>query len=294
MNKFTAMQWFVRVAETGSFAAVAQQLGVDRSVVTRQVSALEKELGAKLLTRSTRSLALTPAGQSYLEQAQTILNLVDAAESSLGEEQAVPRGRIRLALPLSFGLQRLLPVLLEFANLHPTIECVWDFSDRRSKLIEEGIDLSIRVTNRLVPSDIVRKLGSTQLLTVASAQYLAQHGKPKRPSDLSQHQGLLYALEFQPDTWHYRERDGSTTAVSLRPRLVANNGEALMAAAAQHLGITRQPDFIVQPYLDDGRVQKVLPGFPSETLGIYAVLPSNRYVPHRVSVLMAYLAQALK
>ncbi|BDU57112.1 transcriptional regulator [Limnohabitans sp. MORI2] len=293
MDKFNAMQLFVRVAETGSFTAVAQQLGVDRSVVTRQVSALETQLGTKLMTRSTRSLTLTTAGSAYLEKCRVILNMLDAAESSLAEEKAVPRGRLRLGLPLSFGLQRLMPVLLQFAQKHPQIELVMDFSDRRSKLIEEGIDLSIRITNRLEPSDIVRKLGASRLITVASPQYLAEHGKPKHPSDLAHHAGLLYALDFQSDTWAYAHKDGTVTRVNMRPRLAANNGEALMEAAAQGLGITRQPDFIARPYIDKGQVSEVLPGFASEPLGIYAVLPSNRYVPHRVSVLIEYLAKAL-
>jgi DNA-binding transcriptional LysR family regulator len=293
MDKFNAMQLFVRVAETGSFAAVANQLGVDRSVVTRQVSALEKQLGTKLMTRSTRSLTLTPAGSAYLEKCRVILNMVDAAESSLAEEKAVPRGRVRLGLPLSFGLQRLMPVLLQFAQAHPHIELVMDFSDRRSKLIEEGIDLSIRITNRLEPSDIVRKLGASKLITVASAQYLAEHGQPQRPADLAHHRGLLYSHEFQSATWVYLDKAGDVYRVNVPPRMVANNGEALMQAAAQGMGLTRQPDFIVQPYLEAGTVREVLTSYASEPLGIYAVLPSNRYIPHRVSVLIEFLSRAL-
>ena len=293
MDKFNAMQIFVRVAEAGSFAAVANQLGVDRSVVTRQVSALEKQLGTKLMTRSTRSLTLTPAGSAYLEKCRVILNMVDAAESGVRLDKTEPRGRVRLGLPLSFGLQRLMPLLLEFAQAHPHIELVMDFSDRRSKLIEEGIDLSIRITNRLDPSDIVRKLGVTKLVTVASPLYVAAHGRPKQPSDLKHHSALLYSQDFEPDTWVYHSKEGDTHRVQVRPRMAANNGEALMQAAAQGLGVTRQPDFIAQPYLDAGEVTALLTRFSSEPLGIYAVLPSNRYVPHRVSVLIEFLSRAL-
>ena len=293
MDKLNAMQLFVRVAETGSFTAVADQLNVARSVVTRQISALEKQLGTKLMTRSTRSLALTTAGSAYLEKCRVILNMVDAAESSLLEEKTEPRGRIRLGLPLSFGLQRLMPSLLEFVQAHAHIELVMDFSDRRSKLIEEGIDLSIRITNRLEPGDIVRKLGSSRLVTVASPQYLAEHGKPKQPADLAQHQALLYSHDFQSATWVYIDKEGGIHRVNVSPRMAANNGEALMAATVQGLGITRQPDFIAQPYLDAGTVTEVLPRYASEPLGIYAVLPSNRYIPHRVSALMTFVSQAL-
>ena len=292
MDKLNAMQLFVRVAETGSFTAVADQLDVARSVVTRQISALEKQLGIKLMTRSTRSLTLTTAGSAYLEKCRVILNMVDAAESSLIEEKTEPRGRIRLGLPLSFGLQRLMPVLLEFAQAHSHIELVLDFSDRRSKLIEEGIDLSIRITSRLEPSDIVRKLGETRLLTVASPQYLAEHSRPKHPRELSQHACLVYSQDFQSTSWSYRSKDGDVN-VTIRPRLAANNGEALLQAAAQGLGITRPPDFMAQAYLDNGSVVAVLPKFEPTPLGIYAVLPSNLYIPHRVSVLIDFLAAAL-
>jgi DNA-binding transcriptional LysR family regulator len=293
MDKLNAMQLFVRVAETGSFTAVADQLDVARSVVTRQISALEQQLGVKLMTRSTRSLTLTTAGSAYLEKCRDILNMVDAAESSLIEEKTEPRGRIRLGLPLSFGLQRLMPALLEFAKAHSNIELVLDFADRRSKLIEEGIDLSIRITSRLEPGDIVRKLGESRLLTVASPQYLAEHGNPKHPRDLSKHACLVYSQDFQSTSWGYRSKEGDVN-VTIRPRMAANNGEALLQAAAQGLGITRPPDFMVQPFLESGSVVAVLPKFEPTPLGIYAVLPSNRYIPHRVSVLIDFLASALE
>jgi DNA-binding transcriptional LysR family regulator len=244
------------------------------------------------MTRSTRSLTLTTAGSAYLEKCRVILNMVDAAESSLLEEKTEPRGRIRLGLPLSFGLQRLMPALLQFANTHAHIELVMDFSDRRSKLIEEGIDLSIRITNRLEPGDIVRKLGESQLLTVASPTYLAQHSRPAHPRDLAHHACLVYSQDFQSTTWTYGTKKGPVS-VPIRPRLAANNGEALLQAAAQGLGVTRPPDFMAQPYLDNGSVVPVLSDFAPEPLGIYAVLPSNRYIPHRVSVLINFLATTL-
>lgn len=292
MDKLNAMQLFVRVAETGSFTAVADQLDVARSVVTRQISGLEKQLGTKLMTRSTRSLTLTTAGSAYLEKCRVILNMVDVAESSLRKENTEPRGRIRLGLPLSFGLQRLMPALLEFVQTYSHIELVMDFSDRRSKLIEEGIDLSIRITHRLEPGDIVRKLGESRLLTVASPQYLAEHSHPKHPRDLAHHACLVYSQDFQSTTWSYRSKEGVQDVV-IRPRLVANNGEALLQAATQGMGITRPPDFMVQPYLDNGSVLPVLTKFEPEPLGIYAVLASNRYIPHRVSVLIDFLAAKL-
>jgi len=293
MDKLDAMQTFVRVAEAGSFIAVANQLQVARSVVTRQVAALEKHLGAKLITRSTRSLTLTAAGSAYLEKCRVILNMVDAAESSLTEEKAVPRGRIRLGLPLSYGLQELMPALLDFAREQPYVELIMDLSDQRANLIEEGLDLSIRITGQPQPGDIVRKLGQCHLLTLASPEYLALHGELRHPSELRHHECLIYASENAVTTWPYREGE-LTLPVQVRGRIVANNGSALLEAAARGMGITRQPDFIAAPYLAQGRVKAVLQDFEIAPLGIYAVLPSNRYIPHRVSALIEHLARVLR
>jgi DNA-binding transcriptional LysR family regulator len=289
MDKLDAMQIFVRVAEAGSFTAVADQLRVARSAITRQIAALEKHLRVKLITRSTRSLTLTPAGSAYLEKCRVILNMVDAAESSLDEEKAVPRGRIRLGLPISFGLERLLPALLIFAKAQPHIELMMDFSDQRANLIEEGIDLSIRITADLQPGDIVRQLGQVRLLTLASPAYLSEHGEPRHPEALAQHECLVYSMSMNSATWPYRV-DGQLQQFPVRGRIRANNGLALTRAAAQGMGITLQPDFIAEPYLARGEVLELLPDFAPPPLGIYAVLPSNRYIPHRVNVLLEHLA----
>lgn len=293
MDKLDAMQTFVRVAEAGSFTAVADQLQVARSVVTRQIAALEKQLRVKLITRSTRSLTLTAAGAAYLEKCRVILNMVDAAEASLDEEEAVPRGRIRLGLPLSFGLQRLMPALLAFAKAQPHIELMMDFSDQRANLIEEGIDLSIRITADLQPGDIVRHLGDCRLLTLASPAYLSAHGQPLHPAQLRHHECLIYSMTMNAATWAYAEA-GQVSAFAVRGRIRSNNGVALTQAAAEGLGITRQPDFIAEPFLARGEVVELLQDFAPPPLGIYAVLPSNRYIPHRVNVLIDHLAQSLK
>lgn len=292
MDKLDAMQTFVRVAEAGSFIAVANQLQVARSVVTRQVAALEKQLGTQLITRSTRSLTLTAAGSAYLEKCRLILNMVDAAESSLDEEKGVARGRIRLGLPLSYGLQALMPLLLDFADQQPFVELIMDLSDQRANLIEEGLDLSIRITADLQPGDIVRKLGECRLLTLASHDHLAQHGELHHPTDLRHRACLIYASDTATSTWVYRDGQ-QTVQVPVRGRIVANNGAALMEAAARGMGVARQPDFIAAPYLASGQVKQVLQGFEMDPLGIYAVLPSNRYIPHRVGLLIEHLARVL-
>jgi DNA-binding transcriptional LysR family regulator len=289
MDRLHAMHLFVRVAELGSFSAVAQQLAVDRSVVTRQIAALESHLGIKLMARSTRRLTLTSSGTAYLEQCRVILNLVEVAETGIAEERQTPRGAIRISVPLSFGLQKLTPLLLAFADRYPDVRLEMDYTDRRVHLIEEGFDLSIRITSRLESSDVVRKIGSSRMLLIASPDYLARYGNPQHPSELTQHACLGYASAGNQQSWQF-EVDGAPLTMPVRARLSANNGEMLTEAAAKGLGITCQPDFIADAHLAAGRVRQILAAYPMPELGIYVMLPGNRQIPHRVRVMMDFLA----
>lgn len=291
MDRLEAMRLFIRVAELGSFAAAAQQLGVARSVVTRQVAALEGHLGVKLMARSTRRMTLTSAGTAYLEKCRVILGLVDAAETDIAAERVAPRGPIRISLPLSFGVARLAPLLLDFAARHPEISLDLDFSDRRVNLIEEGVDLSIRLTSRLEPGDVARRIGSARLRVAASPDYLARHGRPRQPAELAQHECLGYTAAGS-QRWSFTV-DGQTAHVPVRSRISANNGEVLAEAAAQGMGIACQPDFILARFLEAGRLQTILDEFPVPELGIYAMLPGNRQIPHRVRVLLDFLVDSL-
>jgi len=292
MDRLDAMHIFVRVAELGSFAAVAQQLGLARSVVTRQIAGLEAHLGIKLMARSTRRLALTSAGTAYLEKCRVILNLVETAEADVAAERLTPRGNIRIGLPLSFGLKRLSPLLLEFLRRYPEVGLDMDFTDRRVKLIEEGIDLSIRITRSLEGGDVARKIGSGRMQVIAAPEYLARHGRPQHPSELIHHECLGYTAGGLAHQWQFLV-DGQFQGFSVRSRIHANNGDVLTEAAAQGLGITIQPDFIIEDTLASGRVEVILTEFPLPEMGIYAMLPSNRHIPHRVRVLMDFLAEQL-
>jgi DNA-binding transcriptional LysR family regulator len=267
-------------------------MGLARSVVTRQIAALESHLGVKLMVRNTRRLSLTSAGSAYLEKCKVVLDLIEAAEASVMEERLTPRGNIRIGVPLSFGLKKLTPMLLEFSERYPDINLEIVFDDHQMNLIEEGMDLSIRIATQLAPGDIVRKLGSCRLFTVASPDYLKQYGRPNHPSELTNHECLGYTLTANGMSWGFMV-EGHLETFYIRSRIKANNGDALTEAAARGLGITRQPDFIVDDYLATGQVETILNEFNAAELGIYAILSSNRYVPHRVRVLLDFLANRL-
>lgn len=292
MDRLEAMRVFVRVAELGSFSAVSLQMGVARSVVTRQVAALETHLGAKLLARSTRRLSLTSAGAAYLEKCRVILNLVEVAETGLAEERQTPRGLIRLSLPLVYGLKHLAPLLLEFARLYPEVELDMDFSDRRTNLIQEGIDMAVRITSKLEPGDVARRLGSGRMVVAASPDYLDRHGEPQHPAELIHHQCLGYTASVHGLRWGFMI-DGKLETFPIRSRLQANNGDVLLKAAAAGLGITYEPMFSAGELLESGALRAILKTFATPELGIYAVLPGNRHIPHRLRVLMDFLMEQL-
>jgi DNA-binding transcriptional LysR family regulator len=292
MDKLKSMSLFVRVAELGSFSAAARQQGIARSIVTRQIAQLENALGVKLMTRSTRRLTLTSAGSGYLEKCREALDLIESAETELAQEHQNLRGAVRISLPLSYGIKRLAPLLLEFAERHPDIRLEMDYNDRRVDLIEEGMDLAIRITSRLKNSDIVRKIGSVRLLTVASPAYLSRHGEPHHPKDLLNHDCLSYTASGNFGVWKFLV-DGVPKTFSVRARIHANNGDVLTQAAAQGLGITYQPDFIVTESIEKGQVKLILAQYPPPELDVYVMLPSNRQIPYRVRILIDFLAQRL-
>lgn len=288
MDRLEGMRLFVKVAKLGSFSAVAQQANVARSVVTRQVAALEAHLGTMLIARSTRRLSLTSAGASYLEKCREILGLVEAAETGLSEESQAPRGHIRVTLPFSFGLRQMMPMFGEFMAANPEISIELDFNDRRANLIEGGFDLAIRIADRLEPGDVARKIGSSQGVIAAAPAYLERHGRPRHPRDLAKHECFGYLLAAR-SSWAF-VIDGETKLFPVSGRLQANNGDALLDAAIRGLGITSTPTFIAEQAVREGRLEILLRKFPTPALGIYAIFPSNRYVPHRVRALVEFLA----
>ncbi len=292
MNRLDAMTLFVRVADLGSFAAAANHLGVARSVVTRQIAALEEHLGVKLIVRTTRKLTLTSAGADYLDKCRTILDLVESAEADVMEARLTPRGNLRIALPLSFGLKRIAPVLPRFLQSHPEITLALDFNDRQQNLIDEGIDMSIRISARLDPGIVARKLGETRLITVASPGYLRQHGHPRHPDELVAHQALGYTAKASNRPLEFWV-EGKPYSVYVPFRMQANNGDALVEAARQGMGITVQPDFIVAESIERDTLVPLLEDYALPPLGIYAVLPSSRYMPQRLRVWIEFLAAEL-
>ncbi len=289
MNQFEMMSLFVLVAELGSFAAAANQRGVARSVVTRQIAALEEHLGVQLIARSTRRQALTSAGKKYLEHSKVILDLVQRSEAELIEEQINPTGNLRISLPLSFGLRHLSDLLMQFAQRYPDVHLDLEYSDHLVDVAADGFDLAVRIAKELALSDIVRKVGECQLLFVASPSYIQRFGEPKSIDDLSEHDCLQYSHQSR---WMFSE-EGKNISFNIKGRIKANNGDALAKASAAGMGISLMPDFIAKDYLRQGTLVVLKHLDPQPPVGIYVALPSNSYIPERVRLLVEFLATEL-
>lgn len=292
MDRLMAMQTFVRVAEAGSFTAVAEQMNVARSAVTRQIAALEAHLGTKLIARSTRRLSLTSAGVTYIEQCRDILDRIDEAEGGLAGERQTLRGEIRASVPMTFGLLHLTPLILEFSRAHPDIRIDLDFNDKRVNLIEEGMDLALRITKQRLPeTTVARHLTTCRSVVVASPGYLKLHGEPKHPDELTQRACLAYSLGMR-SSWAFII-DGAPHWVDISGPIMANNGSALQDAAIAGMGIVYQPTFIAAEAIHQGLLVPILRDFQTPILDMFAVFPGTRFVPQRVRAFVDFLAARL-
>jgi DNA-binding transcriptional LysR family regulator len=290
-TRLEELQTFVGVVESGGFTAAAERLGLAKSAVSRRVSDLESRLGVQLLHRTTRRVSLTEAGEQLYERALRILADLEEAETAVASAHASLRGRVRMAAPLSFGLLHLAPALTGFLARHPAVTLDLDLNDREVGLVEEGFDLSLRI-GRLADSSLVaRRLAPVRLVACASPGYLERHGEPREPADLSRHQGLAYAHTPPAQQWSFRAPNGQTVSVTVPTRLRANNGDVLLRAAEEGLGVAVLPTFIAWRALAEGTVRPVLAGFPPPEESAYAVYPSRRHLPQRVRVLIEFLAE---
>lgn len=294
MDKLSAMKSFRRIVELGSFRAAAADRGLSNAGVSKQVIELEAELGAALLTRTTRRLAPTEAGQAYFERCVRILDDIAESEAAVGATQAAPRGLLRVSAPMSFGLLRLMAWIPGFMRLHPQVLLDLVLNDRAVDLIEEGFDVAIRVRTALADSTLVAKrLGTVSRVVCASQQYLADAGAPSCPADLLAHRALVYSLSETPTEWLLTpSAGGGAVRQRVVPVLSLNNSLGLRDAALGHMGIALIPTFIIAEELKRGSLIDALPGWESDDHSLFAVYPSSRHLSPKVRAFVDFVATA--
>jgi len=290
MDRLAALTAFAAVIETGSFAAAARRLGRSPSRLSRQIADLEAGLGVRLLHRTTRALTLTEAGQAYHEHVARILAELATADQSVGCLQAAPRGRLRVAAPMSFGIGHLAPLLPAFLEAYPEIELDLALNDRFVDLIDEGFDLAVRIGRLADSSLIVRRLAPLRRVLCASPAYLAAHGIPATPDDLAARDCLGYSNMTPNEEWSFlHPEDGRPWPVRIKPRLRVNNGDALRLAALGGIGLGLLPTFIVGPDLAAGTLVPLLAPYLRQDGAIYAVYPPARHLSPKVRVFVDFL-----
>ena len=290
MNRLLEMEIFATVADTGSISGAAERLDMAKSAVSKRLTDLETRLGVSLMTRTTRRLSLTDTGSDFYKRCTAILAEVAAAEACVSDADAELSGPIRIAAPLSFGLQHLGPVLVEFMQQHPGIDVTMDFNDRQVDLVAEGFDLGIRIAKLGDSTLVARKLAPVRQLVCASPAYWAANGRPKQPADLKHHLALRYTLAAQRN-WTYVAPDGTRGSVTVPTQHAANNGAFLRAAAVAGLAIVRLPAFIVHEQITAGELEPVLLDYRWNDLHAWAVYPQTRRLPVRVRALIDYLSE---
>ncbi|WP_090944250.1 LysR family transcriptional regulator [Azotobacter beijerinckii] len=291
MSQLEDMRLFVAIVERGSFTAAADLLGLSKQFISRRLMHLEEHLKVRLINRSTRRLDVTPVGQAYYERVVRILQDVEETEQIISSQRATPQGTLRLSAPMSFGTLHLGALMPTFLARYPDVSFELDLSDRRTDLLEEGFDMAIRIGVLQDSTLIARPLGSSEMVTCCSPDYLAKHPVLESPESLSGHECLLYGHGRQTE-WVY-QRDGKPLRVPVQGRYRVNNGELLAEAAMAGLGITLLPTFIVGPYMSQGRLVEVLQDFRPPALNIHALYPQHRQISLLIRTFSDYLHEVL-
>lgn len=290
MDRFEAMAVFVKVAEAGSLSAAARELGLSLTSVSRQLAALEERLGIRLVLRTTRRLALTEAGRLYHEQARRILGEVEEAEQALTAHQSEPAGRLHVSAPTLIGRLKLAPLLPEVLARHPALAIELTLTDRAVDLVEDGIDLAIRIGRLPDSSLVVRRLGGIRMRVCAAPEYLARRGEPAVPEDLAGHDCVIFAATPGPVSWPFQTAAGRVT-VPVAARLRANDLDAAVAAALAGAGLVRAPSWQVADLVAAGRLTPVLAGYERPSAPVQALFLPSRLLSPKIRLFTDFLAE---
>ncbi|HEI9712763.1 TPA: LysR family transcriptional regulator [Serratia marcescens] len=289
MDRITAAEVFVTIVDRGSMIAAAETLEMSRAMVTRYLAQMEQWAGARLLHRTTRKLSLTDAGERTLERCRQMLALageIDLVEEGQSDEL---RGLLRITCSQSLGQTALVGAVAQYLKRHPQVAVDLQMNNRAVNLVEERIDLALRITNELDPNLIARPLSTCASVVCAAPAYLAAHGTPRQPQDLALHNCLTYSY-FGKSLWHF-DAQGVKSAVAVSGNLSANESVVLMAGTVQGAGISLQPYYSAAPLLASGELVELLPGYRPQSMGIYGIYTSRRQMPATLRTMLDFLVE---
>jgi DNA-binding transcriptional LysR family regulator len=296
VQDLNAMLLFAKVVEHGSYSAAARATGVQTSKLSRRIAQLERQLGVRLLQRTTRKVSVTDVGQAYYLHCAALSAEAAAAQEAIDRTRSTPQGLVRMSCPISLIEGAVGPILAQFLVMHPLVRIFVDMTNRRVDLIEEGFDIALRVrTPPLEASDLaMRKISDNAGMLVASPTLWHQHERPAHPRDLARLPTVSMATPGDKYVWHFREQDCTPITVTHTPRLMTDSFEALRAAATAGVGVAYLPQFVVQESVSTGTLERVLPQFSLPPGVLHAVFPSRRGLVPAVRALIDALAEGLR
>lgn len=282
MDTLDAMKLYCHIVEAGQLSAAAEQLNLSKGAVSKKLTKLETHLGGRLLNRTTRRLTPTEAGIAFYERAKAILESVDEAECVVTGLTAEPQGTLKINAPMSFGFQYLGGLLAKYQNKYPKMKIDLTLHDRQVDLVEEGYDLVLRIAKLKDSTLIARRLAPCHLVMCASPAYLQKFGEPKKPSDLKNHQCLLYAYSDSVRSWTFENKKGEKQLVSVDGSLFANNGNLISDALINGMGVARLPTFIIGDAIRNGNAKIILDEWRPKPQNISLLYPSSRHLSAKV------------
>jgi len=289
MDTLDGMKTIVAVVETGSFTAASERLGISKALASKYVGEVEARLGVRLFNRSTRRLALTEEGQRYYDQALPLLEGFTAMVDQVTGEQTAPRGLLRVSVPVTFGEMKLSPLIPKFLTLHPQMQVDLQMSDRMIDMLEEGIDVVIRIGGVDDSSLIAKQITTLPLVLCASPSYLQTSGQPRVARDIADHNCIIDSNFRIGKHWPIVSPDGQTSSIEVSSRVSANSPRAVKEVAIANGGIGMIPRFIVEDELRQGTLDEVLPGYTTLEFGLFAIYPHRRYLSKKVRSFIDFL-----
>jgi DNA-binding transcriptional LysR family regulator len=293
MDRMTAMETFVTVVDAGSFSAAARRLKLGQPAVSKAIAQLEERLGARLLLRSTRGLAPTDAGQRFYEHARRAIDEADQAEQVVRESSDGLSGRLRIGAAVTFARLHVLPALKTFLDQHPKLSVDIVLDDRSIDLLEEGVDVALRMGTLDDSVMTARRILRGRRLVVGTPRYFAEAGIPKTPVELSRHQAIVYSMRGGGESWSFSSKDGSEIAVAVSGRVSVSAAEGVRTAVLGHMGLAVASEWMFSPELADGTVQAVLTQWTLPPIDVWAIFPSGRMATTKARAFVAFVEHLL-